>query len=89
MLLTICFALYRTPRASPNATTHTNTCFTNQPSVSSTRFLASGFKELPAAGAMLLYLSADGSMGNSKHTDDSEYPRRIGSGEGMLVVVGW
>ena len=36
-------------------------------------FLASGFKELPPNGAMLLYLSADGSLGNAKHTDDGKY----------------
>lgn len=36
-------------------------------------FLASGFKELPPAGAMLLYLSADGCLGNAKHTDDIAY----------------
>ncbi|XP_071154615.1 protein SCAI-like isoform X1 [Mytilus edulis] len=36
-------------------------------------FLASGFKELPPNGAMLLYLSADGSLGNAKHTDDAAY----------------
>ena len=33
-------------------------------------FLASGFKELPPTGAMLLYISADGCLGNTKHTDD-------------------
>ncbi|ELU10092.1 hypothetical protein CAPTEDRAFT_93181 [Capitella teleta] len=33
-------------------------------------FLASGFKELPPTGAMLLYVSADGCLGNAKHTDD-------------------
>jgi len=35
-------------------------------------FLASGFKELPPTGVMLLYLSADGCLGNAKHSDDSE-----------------
>ena len=35
-------------------------------------FLASGFKELPPTGAMLLYISADGSHGNLKQTDDSK-----------------
>ena len=36
-------------------------------------FLASGFKELPPTGAMLLYISADGCLGNAnKHTDDSK-----------------
>jgi hypothetical protein len=33
-------------------------------------FLASGFKELPPTGVMLLYLSADGCLGNAKHSDD-------------------
>lgn len=36
-------------------------------------FLASGFKELPPNGAMLLYISADGCLGNAKHTDDAAY----------------
>ncbi|KAJ8299935.1 hypothetical protein KUTeg_021454 [Tegillarca granosa] len=36
-------------------------------------FLASGFKELPPNGAMLLYISADGSPGNLKHNDDAAY----------------
>ncbi|WAR30708.1 SCAI-like protein [Mya arenaria] len=36
-------------------------------------FLASGFKELPPNGAMLLYISADGAHGNAKHTDDAAY----------------
>ncbi|CAH1787122.1 unnamed protein product [Owenia fusiformis] len=36
-------------------------------------FLASGFKELPPNGAMLLYLSADGSLGNTKQTEDVAY----------------
>lgn len=35
-------------------------------------FLASAFKELPPNGAMLLYISADGSHGNQKHTDDGK-----------------
>lgn len=33
-------------------------------------FLASGFKELPANGVLLLYLSADGSFPSAKHSDD-------------------
>ncbi|MCL4127006.1 UNVERIFIED_CONTAM: hypothetical protein GTU68_047934, partial [Idotea baltica] len=33
-------------------------------------FLASGFKELPANGAMLLYLSADGAFTSAKHPQD-------------------
>lgn len=33
-------------------------------------FLASGFKELPANGAMLLYISADGAFSTSKHPQD-------------------
>jgi len=37
-------------------------------------FLASGFKELPPTGVMLLYLSADGCLGNAKHSDDSKSP---------------
>ncbi|XP_037079944.1 protein SCAI-like [Pollicipes pollicipes] len=36
-------------------------------------FLASGFKELPANGAMLLYLSADGCFSTPKHSDDPGY----------------
>ena len=36
-------------------------------------FLASGFKELPPTGAMLLYLSADGCLGNTKHTEDGGF----------------
>ena len=38
-----------------------------------TTFLASGYRELPPGGAMLLYLSADGSAGTAKHSDDSKY----------------
>ncbi|RXG58577.1 Protein SCAI [Armadillidium vulgare] len=33
-------------------------------------FLASGFKELPSSGAMLLYLSADGAFTTAKHPQD-------------------
>ena len=33
-------------------------------------FLASGFKELPVNGVLLLYLSADGCFLNNKHPDD-------------------
>lgn len=36
-------------------------------------FLASGFKELPANGALLLYLSADGCFSTTKHPEDSKY----------------
>ncbi|XP_076359489.1 protein SCAI isoform X1 [Tachypleus tridentatus] len=36
-------------------------------------FLASGFRELPANGVLLLYLSADGSFSNIKHPDDIGY----------------
>ena len=36
-------------------------------------FLASGFKELPANGALLLYLSADGCFSTVKHPEDSKY----------------
>ena len=36
-------------------------------------FLASGFKELPANGVLLLYLSADGVFANIKHPEDCEY----------------
>jgi hypothetical protein len=35
-------------------------------------FLSSGFKELPANGVLLLYLSADGCFVNTKHPDDSK-----------------
>lgn len=35
-------------------------------------FLASGFKELPANGVLLLYLSADGVFANIKHPEDCE-----------------
>lgn len=45
-------------------------------------FLASGFKELPPNGAMLLYLSADGSLGNAKHTDDGKFYFKFKGGEG-------
>lgn len=33
-------------------------------------FLASGFKELPANGVLLLYLSSDGVFANIKHPED-------------------
>ncbi|XP_063227251.1 protein SCAI isoform X2 [Bacillus rossius redtenbacheri] len=36
-------------------------------------FLASGFKELPPAGALLLYISADGCFFPVKHPDDLGY----------------
>jgi len=35
-------------------------------------FLASGFKELPPNGALMLYISADGCFCNSKHAEDSK-----------------
>lgn len=35
-------------------------------------FLASGFKELPPNGVLLLYLSADGVFANIKHPEDCE-----------------
>ncbi|XP_042235798.1 protein SCAI-like isoform X5 [Homarus americanus] len=38
-------------------------------------FLASGFKELPANGAMLLYISADGAFTSSKHPQDHQHHR--------------
>ncbi|KAF7410091.1 hypothetical protein HZH68_004472 [Vespula germanica] len=36
-------------------------------------FLASGFKELPANGALLLYLSADGCFSTVKHPEERSY----------------
>ncbi|KAK9703907.1 Protein SCAI [Popillia japonica] len=36
-------------------------------------FLASGFKELPANGALLLYLSADGCFSTTKYPEDMGY----------------
>jgi hypothetical protein len=33
----------------------------------------SGFKELPANGALMLYISADGCFNNSKHPEDSKF----------------
>ncbi|XP_065352751.1 protein SCAI isoform X2 [Cloeon dipterum] len=36
-------------------------------------FLASGFKELPPNGALMLYISADGCFCNSKHPEDMGY----------------
>lgn len=36
-------------------------------------FLASGFKELPTNGALLLYLSADGCFSTTKHPEDSMF----------------
>lgn len=36
-------------------------------------FLASGFKELPANGALLIYLSADGCFSTVKRPEESEY----------------
>lgn len=35
-------------------------------------FLSSGFKELPANGILLIYLSADGCFINSKQPEDSK-----------------
>lgn len=40
-------------------------------------FMASGFKELPANGVLLLYLSADGSFANIKHPEDCEHLARL------------
>lgn len=34
--------------------------------------LSPGFKELPANGALLLYISADGCFGSTKHPEDSK-----------------
>lgn len=39
-------------------------------------FMASGFKELPANGVLLLYLSADGAFANIKHPEDCEFAAR-------------
>lgn len=36
-------------------------------------FLSSGFKELPANGVLLIYLSADGCFINSKQPEDSKF----------------
>ena len=36
-------------------------------------FLSSGFKELPANGVLLLYLSSDGVFANIKHPEDCKY----------------
>lgn len=36
-------------------------------------FLSSGFKELPANGVILIYLSADGCFINSKQPEDSRF----------------
>ena len=36
-------------------------------------FLSSGFKELPANGVLLIYLSADGSFINTKQPEDSKF----------------
>lgn len=36
-------------------------------------FLASGFKELPTNGALLLYMSSDGCFSTTKHPEDSKY----------------
>lgn len=36
-------------------------------------FLASGFKELPPGGALLLYMSADGCFSTTQHPEDCEY----------------
>ncbi|XP_055845642.1 protein SCAI isoform X2 [Episyrphus balteatus] len=36
-------------------------------------FLASGFKELPPGGALLLYMSADGCFSTTKHPEDFGY----------------
>lgn len=36
-------------------------------------FLASGFKELPLGGALLLYMSADGCFSTTKHPEDYGY----------------
>lgn len=38
-------------------------------------FLASGFRELPANGALLLYLSADGCFSSMKRPEESKLPQ--------------
>lgn len=36
-------------------------------------FLASGFKELPPGGALLLYMSADGCFSTTQHPEDCKF----------------
>lgn len=36
-------------------------------------FLASGFRELPLGGALLLYMSADGCFSTTKHPEDCKF----------------
>lgn len=51
-------------------------------------FLASGFKELPANGAMLLYISADGTFPPApKHSQDREFKCVCGQCEGWLLYL--
>lgn len=40
-------------------------------------FLASGFKELPPGGALLLYMSADGCFSTTKHPEDCTSTKSI------------
>lgn len=49
-------------------------------------FLASGFKELPATGVILLYLSADGCFSNVKHPEDCKYLVFLRSSRRAIVV---
>lgn len=63
-------------------------------------FLASGFKELPLGGALLLYMSADGCFSTTKHPEDYGYelgglatsmkrdPVEAGAGSGGLACRG-
>ncbi|KAK8379515.1 hypothetical protein O3P69_019444 [Scylla paramamosain] len=50
-------------------------------------FLASGFKELPANGAMLLYISADGAYTSAKHPQDRK--SRVWAVVGVLLGSGY
>lgn len=38
-------------------------------------FLASGFKELPPGGALLLYVSADGCFSTTQHPEDCKFSK--------------
>lgn len=48
-------------------------------------FLSSGFKELPPAGALLLYISADGCFSTTKHPQDCEFDGMHLSGLDNLI----
>lgn len=49
-------------------------------------FLASGFKELPPGGALLLYISADGCFSTTQHPEDCTFIFGVPVWNGVIFV---